>query len=298
MARILLTGATGFVGGAVLARLAARGEEILALGRTPPAGEGITFLPGDLGQPETLGRHRGALAAVDLAVHAGAAVLRSSSPQDEDGGCALRINAEGTFHLLSLLPPTLAGFCHLSTLDVYGPPETVPVTEDHPLRPATWYGASKLAAEAVVGAWSRKTGVPAAVLRLSQVYGPGDTSRKVIPNFLRAALAGEAPPVRGDGHDVRDWVFIDDVVDAVLAALERRPAGIYNIAGGTGTSLRELAAEICRQTGAPGPEWGPAERPPARIRLDVAGARAALAWSPRIDLAEGLRRTIGWMRGA
>jgi nucleoside-diphosphate-sugar epimerase len=337
MARILLTGATGFVGGAVLARLRRQGHEVVSLGRSAPAG-----LPGehlhlaaDLGDPPSILRHREALRGMELVAHLGGAVLRAGggpaagalAAGDAEQAQAMRVNAEGTAHLLSVLPAGLAGFCYTSTLDIYGPgeplaargfapdtsgappplsplpplpplawaplAEAVPaLAEDHPARPATPYAASKLAAETLLGAWSARAGVPLAVLRLSHVYGPGDTSAKAIPAFLAACRRGERPVMRG-GADVRDYLYVDDAAAAVTRALELRAAGTFNIAAGRGTSIRDLLAAVQAAAGSgAAADWQPAVRPPTALVLDVARARAVLGWQPQVGLAEGLRRTV------
>jgi UDP-glucose 4-epimerase len=295
---VLVTGATGFVGGALLRRLCELDVEVVALGRSAPRDAGrVTFLACDLARPETVLRHRDALGDVDAVVHLGGAILRSSDPAADEMAHTLRVNVEGTAHLVAALPAPPGCFCYTSTLDVYGPPRALPVDEEHPTRPATHYAASKLAAEHVLAVWARRTGTPLAVLRLSQVYGPGDTSAKAIPSFVRACLRGEAPRVHGDGSDTRDWVYVDDVVEALLLAVRRRAAGTYNIAGGHGSSVREVLAAVGRLSGARvAPAWEPASRPATHVVLDVRRAHADLGWAPRVPLEEGLRRTVGWFR--
>jgi UDP-glucose 4-epimerase len=293
MARVLLSGASGFVGGAVLARLTARGHDVLTLGRTIPRGvDPARHLAADLAAPETVGRHREALGQIEAVAHLGGEVLRAADPAADEPLRSVRVNVAGTAHLLAALPRSLAGFCYASTADVYGAPATLPIREDHPARPATYYAASKLAAEGLLGVWSARAGVPLAVLRLAHVYGPGDTSAKAIPSFLRACQEGRRPVVRGDGSDVRDHVYVDDVADAVVRAVEQHAANVFNVASGSGTSIRELLAAVRTATGcAVEPEWQPAARPATAIVLDVARARTDLGWAPRIGLAEGLRRT-------
>ena len=293
MARVLLTGATGFVGGAVLARLRSLRHDVTTVGRTMPRGiDPGKHLIADLAEPATVLRHREALEQVEVVAHLGGEVLRAADPAADHLLRSVQVNVEGTAHLLAALPRSLAGFCYASTLDVYGSPTSCPVREDHLPRPGTYYAASKLAAESLLGVWSARAGVPLAVLRLSHVYGPGDTSAKAIPSFLRACMRGQRPVVLGDGSDVRDYVYVDDVADAVARAVERRAAGIFNVASGAGTSIRELLSIVQAVTGAEAePEWRPASRPPSTIVLDITRARTVLEWEPRIALAEGLRRT-------
>jgi UDP-glucose 4-epimerase len=297
MARVLLTGASGFVGGAVRARLRALGHEVITLGRSVPRGSPGRHLTADLAEPATVLRHREALRHVEAVAHLGGDIPRTSDPAADDLVRSVQVNVLGTVHLLAALPPSLAVFCYTSTLDVYGSPSSCPIREDHPARPVTFYAASKLAAESLLGTWSARGGVPLAVLRLSHVYGPGDTSAKAIPSFLRACMSGQRPVVRGDGSDVRDYVYVDDVADAVARALQARAGGVFNIGTGVGTSIRELLVAVVGVTGsAAEPEWVPAARPATAIVLDVANARAALAWQPRVDLAEGLRRTAAALK--
>lgn len=302
MARVLLTGATGFLGGALLRRLGEQGHEILVLGRSEPRGEGLpplTFLPADLADPEAVARHRESLRGVERVAHFAAAMLRSSDPAADDPAAAVAVNVQGTASLLAALPATVSGVCYASTVDVYGETVTVPVTEDHPVAPRTYYGATKHAAEALLRVWSARSGVPVASLRIAQVYGPGDTSAKAIPNFLRACLRGERPPVRGSGEDQRDYVYVDDVAAAALRALESGADGVFNVAGGRGISMRELLAAIQRLTGRTGdPGWALADRPAGRTVFDVGRARAVLGWEPRVGLEDGLGRTLQAMRAA
>src|SRR4051794_21847356 len=121
MARVLLTGATGFVGGAVHARFRALGHEVVTLGRRAPGGAAPwAHLDADLGEPATVLRHREALAGIELVAHLGGEVLRAGDPAADDPVRAMRVNALGTVYLLAALPSSLAGFCYTSTLDVYG----------------------------------------------------------------------------------------------------------------------------------------------------------------------------------
>jgi nucleoside-diphosphate-sugar epimerase len=294
MGTVLLTGASGFLGGAVLERLTRRSHRVITLGRTVPrSARPASHLAADLGEPATILRHREALRQVELAAHLGGHVLHAAAPASDDPVQAARVNVAGTARLLAALPPSLRGFCFASTLDVYGPPRSCPVREDHPPAPATHYAASKLAAETLLEVWSGRHGVPLAVLRLTHVYGPGDPSAKAVPSFLRACLRGERPRVRGDGSDVRDYVYVEDAADAVVRALELRAAGTFNIASGAGISIRQLLAAVRLATGSSvEPAWLPAVRPASRVILDPGRARVALGWEPRIGLAEGLRRTV------
>jgi UDP-glucose 4-epimerase len=293
MATVLVTGATGFVGSAVLTKLQQLGHAVITLGRTAPREPGpLVHLPADLDEPATILAHRHDLQSVELAAHIGGEVLRTGDPAADDMVRAMRTNVLGTAHLLAALPPSLCSLCYTSSLDVYRPTHVRPVSEDDPPGPVTYYGASKLAAESLLRVWSVRQGIPLAVLRLSQVYGPGDSSAKAIPNFLRACLGGDPPVLRGDGSDLRDYLYVDDAAAAVVRALERRATGIFNIASGVGTSISDLLAAVrLAAHSSIEPTWLPATRSPSTMVLDVRRARAVLGWEPQVTLAEGLERT-------
>lgn len=301
--RILLTGASGFIGHHLLKRLLQLGVEVFAAGRKPPMPLGgtdaspVKFLQCDFADEATLEPHRETLLQMDRVVHLGSLVLRSSNPADDDCVLSMRVNAEGTASLLRHLAPSLAGFCYVSTLDIYGPPQSLPVTEDHATRPASYYGASKLAAEAIMRVFAERSQVPVTVLRLSQVYGPGDNSRKAIPNFIRNALRGEAPIIYGDGSDERDYVYVADIVAAIELSLSGCVPGTFNIAGGRGCSIREVATAIVRLTGSTAvPIWKPRATPATRIVLDIGRAERQLGYHPQVNLEEGLCHTVDWFR--
>ena len=271
----------------------ARRKSIHGWTNTATGQEQVKFLPCDLGDPASLEAHRNSLQQVRSVVHLGGFVLRSSRPEDDNPLEAIRLNVEGTIHLLQHLPASLASFCYTSTLDVYGVPQCIPVTEDHPTRPATFYAASKLATENLLRVWEQRTGIPVTILRLSQVYGPEDSSNKAIPAFIKAILRGEPLIVMGDGSDVRDYVFVDDVVSAVLRALAQGVSGTFNIANGQGCTIGEIASMLLRLAGNPySPTYKPSPRPPVHMVLNIERAKAHLGYEPRVTLTEGLRQTV------
>jgi nucleoside-diphosphate-sugar epimerase len=298
--RVLVTGATGFIGSHLLGRLLDRGFEVIAAGRTPPSGPAAActrFLQCDLSDEATFEPHRTTLSTVGSVVHLGGLVLRSSDIAADEGPQTMRINAEGTTRLLSYLPSTIAFLCYVSTIDVYGVPELCPIKEHHPTLPASFYGASKLAAEAVTQVFGQRFCVPVTVLRLSQVYGPHDNSRKAIPNFIRTALGDEPLVIRGDGSDGRDYLFVEDAVSAIVLALARRVPGTFNIGGGCVCTVREVAEAILRITDSShAPIYIPHARPRTNIVMDISEARRQMGFRPQVKLKEGLFRTVEWFR--
>lgn len=297
---ILLTGASGFIGRHLLRHLARLSAKVIVACRTTSSllpERAVKFLPYDLGDADSFKLHHDILQRVSAVVHLGGFMLHSSDPSDDDPVLAMKLNAEGTAHLLQYLPATLTCFCLVSTIDVYGPPQTLPIAEDHPTCPATYYGASKLAAEKLLDVWSQRTGVPVTVLRLSQVYGPGDTSNKVIPSFIRSILGGGMPVLIGDGSDVRDYVFVEDVIRAMISALTRCHSGILNVATGRSHTIGEVTSTILRLSGNRHNLISrPSTRPATHIVINIERAKARLGYEPEITLEEGLYRTLSWHR--
>lgn len=301
--RILITGATGFIGRCLMEGLFTQEVELIVMGRSVPRflkskrSKRVIFLPCDFADADSIHRHHDELQHIDAVVHVGGFVLRSSNPDDDDLMQSIRVNIEGTAHLLKHLPTTLLCFCYTSTIDVYGQPVSVPINESHPTRPTSYYGVSKLATEALLRVYADRTGVPVTVLRLPQVYGPGDTSAKAIPNFIRSVLQGNPPVVYGDGSDVRDYIYVDDAVDTVLNALARQVNGTFNISGGKGCSIREVVMTILRLAKSSlTPKWQPRARLASHIIVDITHASEQLRYTPKVMLEEGLRRTITWFR--
>jgi UDP-glucose 4-epimerase len=185
---------------------------------------------------------------------------------------------------------------------VYGEPEQLPVPEDAPLRPASPYGAAKVAGETYLEAFGRLHGLAGTSLRLGNVYGPRQDPHGeagVVAIFGRALLEGRPTVIFGDGTSSRDYVYVDDVVDAFIACFdERTDGGVFNVGTGVATSVRELhtlMATGCGATDAP-------EHRPARlgelqhIALDCAHLTAAAGWSARWALTSGLANTLDDMK--
>lgn len=171
------------------------------------------------------------------------------------------------------------------------------VAESHPLEPATWLGAAKAMAGTLLAAATRTTGRPTVELRLYTPYGPGDRPERLIPSIIAAVRAGRPVPLSA-GEQERDFVYIDDVIDAFVAAAEHRgsqPAA-YNIGSGSPTKVRELARLLLDLLGAPElARFGAIPNRPDEIMhmaADITAARRDLHWQPRVTLSDGLSRTI------
>ena len=185
----------------------------------------------------------------------------------------------------------------------YGDEPTIPKVEDMAPRPLSPYASGKLAGEALLATWSRCFGFATVALRYFNVYGPRQADDSpysgVIALFAKAVLARRVPTIFGDGSQTRDFVFVSDVVAANLAAMERADgAGLYNVGTGASVSVLELYGTLARLAGFDAsPTFAPAragEVPHSRASIER--ARRELGFTPRVELAEGLERTLAWYR--
>ncbi len=186
-----------------------------------------------------------------------------------------------------------------SSSSVYGDAERMPTTETDLPRPFSPYGVTKLAAEHLALLYARNFDVPAVALRYFTVYGPRQRPDMGFHRFIAAALARGPITVYGDGEQTRDFTFIEDAVQANLAAAERGAKGqVYNVGGGSRVSVNAVLAALERLAGAPlriersAPEPGD----PRDTGADITRAREGLAWSPKVALEDGLARQFAWQK--
>jgi UDP-glucose 4-epimerase len=293
--RAAVTGGAGFIGSHVVDALLARGDEVhvvdsLATGRREnldaaatlherDVREGLADLFAEL-EPELV---------VHLAAQADVGTSVERPLYDAE------VNVLGTLQVLEAARPRGAQVVFSSTGGaIYGECER-PAREDDERRPLSPYGASKLAGEEYLGAWNRLHGSRHVVLRFGNVYGPRQLPKLeggVVAIFMERLLAGERATIFGDGEQVRDFVYVGDVVEAVLAAAGRE-GGVYNVGTGRGTSVNELFAACVRAAGVEADAEHAAPRPGdlRRSVLDVSRAEAELGWRARTALDDGLRAT-------
>lgn len=184
---------------------------------------------------------------------------------------------------------------------VYGNPQHLPVTEQHPVNPISQYGISKHTVEHYLCLYSHNYGIEYVSLRYSNIFGPRqDPNRKagVVAIFAALMLKGEVPVIYGDGESIRDYLYVDDVVDANVEALKRGTNCCLNIGSGEGTSVNEIFEELAEITGFDRRAIHRAERKGEvrRIYLDATLAGELLGWSPKTTLKEGLRLTVEHLR--
>jgi UDP-glucose 4-epimerase len=300
--RCVVFGGGGFIGTNLCRALAGKVETLRAFGRRksfPEALEGIDWIPGDFKDSSALAS---AVAGCDVVFH----LITSTTPTSAnvDKIADLNSNVVSFLHLLEA--------CRLQRVrrvvfvssggTVYGIPNRIPTTEDSPTNPITAYGISKLAIEKYLALYEHLYGLEYRVLRVSNPYGPFQTSIRnqgVIAAFLGRALAGKPIEMWGDGSIIRDYIYIDDVVEALQkAAVHEGQARVLNIGSGEGYTLRQLVTAIEKELGLTVKILQYEGRPvdvPCSI-LDISSATAELGWYPRTSLTDGLEKTAGWMR--
>jgi UDP-glucose 4-epimerase len=305
--RILVTGAAGFIGSHVCDLLLSRGHSVvgmddLSTGRPSnlQAATGQTafvFVRADVrGQElaDVVGEHRPHI-VMHLAAQSGV------RPSLEDPRFDASVNIDGLLNVLECSAG--AGVTKLvfasSGGTIYGSPRNPPVSEESRLRahPLSPYGISKKVAEDYLRFYRRTRTLDFTALALGNVYGPRQDpggEAGVISIFGAKLLSGEAPTIFGEGRQTRDYVYVDDVSAAFLAAIDAGSGLLLNVGSGQETSVTDLfriLAELTDFTGEP--TYGPLPVGEVmRISLDVRRARAVLGWAPRVTLHEGLERTL------
>lgn len=292
--RILVTGASGFIGRHVVAELGGAGHLVTTLHRGEPLTPPTATPPIEHIRADVLSDvARAAAAASDAVVHlAGRGDVQASFSEPFEYN---RLNALGTLNVLEGARARPAHVVLASTQRVYRPAER-PIPEDAPLGPADPYAVSKLVAEQWCRMYAEQLATPTTVVRLFSVYGPGQVGQGtsgVVSIFLERARRGEPLAVHADQK--RDLTWVGDVARGIRQAVEQPPAPgshrVYNLATGIGTSLVALA-ELVRDTlGSTSAIEAPAARAAEGDRVaDITRAQADLGYRPLVTLAEGLAR--------
>jgi UDP-glucose 4-epimerase len=294
--RVLVTGGSGFIGSHVVDQLLAREHEPVVLDTTPsPHHPWVTAVIGDLTHPETV---LGAARDMDAIVHL--AAVADVNDVFADPVRAGSVNVHGTQMVLEAARHESIGrVVYASTVWVYGnAPVDGDLDEDAPLaHPSHVYTATKLAGEIYCNAYGELYGVESTILRFGIPYGPRARPAAVVPSFVTRAKQGDALTIAGDGNQTRQFVYVEDLAEGVVLALEQAPAQrVYNLVGDEETSVRQIADTV-RSVVGDVPVVHGSERP-ADVRLGhISGARAAaeLSWTATTNFADGVRRYVDWL---
>ena len=302
-----MTGGAGFIGSHLVDRLVETGHRVyvvdtLETGCAADLHPAADLIETDI-RDEALGRVVAGIAPMAV-FHLAAQVSVAVSARDPR--LDARVNLEGSLNLLqaTLELEDRPRFIFLSTGGaIYGDlgEEELPAAESLDARPLSPYGASKLAVETYLRVYGHLHGIDYGIVRPSNVYGPRQDPKGeagVIAIFARAMLEGRQVTIFGDGEDVRDYIYVSDLVEGALAAYRSGRPGPYNLGTGTAVSVNQLYASLCELI--PG-HGGVVHGPPrpgdiSRIWLDIAAAERDLGWRAGTSLEEGLRRTVDWFK--
>jgi len=325
--RVLVTGGAGFIGGAVVRRLLKHSpaqvfnldkfgyaSDLTSIEQLPQAAERHLLMPVDLADAAATAEAV-RMADADLVLHLAA---ESHVDRSIDGPAAfIDSNILGTFHLLQAvcahwerLPQERQQrfrFHHISTDEVFGSlGASGRFSESTPYDPRSPYSASKAASDHLVRAWHHTYGLPVVLTNCSNNYGPWQFPEKLIPVVILKALAGQPIPLYGDGANVRDWLYVDDHVDALLLAATCGALGQSYCVGGHGErSNRQVVEAICAQLDQLQPQGAPhgrlitlvPDRPghDRRYAIDSSRITVELGWRPKHSFEQGLEATVQWL---
>lgn len=309
--RALVTGARGFAASWLAKALLESGSEVTSLDRPGGSPTGLELhgiagdvndAVGDLGDYplvlDLLRKNR-----IDSVFHLAAQAIvgdANASPVP-----TFETNIAGTWVILEACREVGIECIVVASSDkAYGPHQDLPYTEDSPLQPVFPYDVSKAAADLVARSYWHTHGLPVAVTRMANIYGGGDRNfSRLIPETVTAVLAGRRPVIRSDGSPERDFLYVEDAVAAYLAIAEALAAGrgageAFNAGWGRPHAVREVVNLICEL--GPGdvePDYQGTGNPSGEIErqyLDSAKVREQTGWEPKVDLREGIARTLEW----
>ena len=305
MMRYVVTGGAGFIGSNIVGALTRDGCPVTVLDNLSSGYESnlrpfpaVRFFKGDVRDPEAVAT---ALEGADVVFHLAASVGNKRSIDDPLTDA--EINVLGTIRILEAARKYgVKKIVVTSSAGIFGELKTLPIREDHQVEPDSPYGCTKLCQEKLCLAYAKLYGIDAVALRYFNVYGPNqrfDAYGNVIPIFAFSMLRGEPLTIFGDGEQTRDFIHVDDVVQAnIKAARTPSISGAYNIASASRVTINELVRLLEWASGITPKVFHGPERPgDVRHSLaDISKAQAAFGFSPTVGLEEGLRDYMRWAK--
>jgi UDP-glucose 4-epimerase len=303
--RILVTGGAGFIASHLTDRYLALGHQVAVLdnlsnGKRENLNSQAWFYEADLTEPDCVMAvveefrpdvisHHAAQASVALSVQ-----QPRFDAETNVGGMVNLLTAAVTYGVRRVLYASTGGA-------IYGETDQLPTPEDHPLRPLSPYGCSKLCGEYYLSTWHRLHGLDYVIFRYGNVYGPRQDAHGeagVVSIFARLMLDGAQPAIFGSGHKTRDYVYVGDVVEAGVRALDGPANDVFNIATSRPTTDQQVFDTIAAAVGYEGPPRYDPERlgDLQHSCLDNSKARQTLGWAPEVSFAAGVAQTVEWLR--
>ncbi len=306
--RVLITGANGFIGSHLTERLVNMGADVSVfirwtsdsapkpvLRNIPHLIDKIKIITGDVSNSDTIDLIAKNEPQIIFHLAADAYVPNSfEHPID-----VTETNLIGTLNILhaSMKLKDIERVVCTSSSEIYGTPKYVPIDENHPLNPAHPYGASKAAADRYAYAYWNTYHLPIAIIRPFNTYGPRHTY-DVVPKFIRLAMQGKDITIHGDGNQTRDFVYVDDMVNAfLLMGSEEKAVGeVVNFGTGKETTMNDLAQKVVALSKSSSKIVHTDDRKAQVLRLccDYSKAKKMFGWEPKVSLEEGLKKNIEW----
>ena len=310
--RVLVTGGAGFISSNVIRHLLeATDYDVVSLDALTYAGnlenladvmshERLAFVHGDIRNAELVAE---IVAEVDVIVNA-AAESHVEKSILEGASEFVTTNVEGTQVLLDAVRSApVDRFVLISSSEVYGTAESDPMDEEHPLNPRSPYAATKAGADRLAYSYFVTYGLPIVTLRPFNNYGPRQHWEKVVPRFITSALADEPLTVHGDGHASRDWLYVEDDAEAIVAAIEAdldAVAGeVINVATGVDVSVSDIADLVLEMLDKPASLKSNVDERPGQVDRHIGSTEKAerlLGWRANTSFAGGVERTVAWYR--
>ena len=302
--KVLVTGGAGFIGSHLVDRLVLEGHEAvvvdnLVTGKRRNINRAARFYKLDIQswRLERVFRNERPNVVMHLAAQMD---VRKSV---EDPMFDAQVNVLGTLNVLQQAVKHGVRKVIFSSSGgaIYGEQEIYPAPEIHVTKPLSPYGLSKLCGEQYLAYFQRVSGLQAVSLRYANVYGPRqdpEGEAGVVAIFIQKMLNGEQPVINGNGRQTRDFVYVEDVVEANLAMMGQETQGTYNVGTGVETSINDLFRILVQHTGSNCKELhGPAKKgEQARSVIDCSKLRHEVSWEPKAELSEGLKKTVEFFK--
>lgn len=307
--KILIFGGSGFIGSHLSKKLVAEKADVTIVCRNPEeireieAFQGVKLVKGDIARYEDVVKY---IPGKDVVINLATVVYNTGK---FDPYVDLEINCKGQINILEALKNSnrTAQYIYIGSSMQFGRinPEDLPVSEEHAQAPVSIYGVHKATAEAYCKVYERTYGLSSIIMRLPPVYGPGiagKETRSVVEMFIKKALRNEPFRVNGFGEDLKDFIYIDDVVSALMAIMASNAReGTYNVGSGTGVKFADVAKMIVEECGSGSYELVPF---PAELEkfevgsfyFDITKIKTELGWIPRVDIHEGIKKMVAFYR--
>jgi UDP-glucose 4-epimerase len=302
--KVLVTGGAGFIGSHVVDRLVEEGHQVvvvdnLSTGKRKNVNRAASLYKLDIqsSRLERVFRNERPNVVIHLAAQVSVRLSVENPVFDA------QVNVLGTMNVLQQAVQHGARKVVFSSSGgaIYGEQDTYPAPESHATNPLSPYGISKLCGEHYLFYYQRISGIQVVSLRYANVYGPRqdpEGEAGVVAIFIQKMLNNQQPVINGNGRQTRDFVFVEDVAEANVAAMGQESQGVYNVGTGTETSINELFRMLASLTGSNSREvHGPAKAgEQMRSVIDPSKIKQELGWEARVDLPDGLKRTVAYFR--